>query len=107
MIALVCLNQKVAYKAVLQGWPLVKKSFPGYRKHYLVVELNSEEKLLKHRVRPHKIIYLLLCLHAGIFEEAAVIVTFHVICEILHNHTFLYLVKEVLVHRDVPEIILY
>ena len=106
MIALVSLNQKIAYKAMLQGRPLVKQSLPRDRVPNIVVELDSEQFLFK-RANPDKIINLLICHHAGLFEEAPVIVTFYVIYEIVHGENFLYLIKKVLMHRDVPEIIFY
>ena len=42
MIALVCLNQKFAYKAMLQGGPLMKESLPRDRVPNIIVELDSE-----------------------------------------------------------------
>jgi hypothetical protein len=84
----------------------VKESLPRDRVPNIIVELGSEKFLFK-RANPDKIINLLICQHAGLFEEAPVIVTFYVIYEIVHGENFLYLIKKVLVHRDVPEIILY
>ena len=60
MIALVCLNQKVAYKAMLQGWPLMKESLPRDRVPNIIVELESEQFLFKG-ANPDKIINLFIC----------------------------------------------
>lgn len=105
MIALVCLNQKDAYNAMLQGWPSEKESLPRDRVSNIVVQLDGEELLFKC-LNPNKIINLLPCPLACSFEEALVIVTFYDIRKIFQDEIFLYLIEKVLVHRNVSEIIL-
>jgi len=74
MIALVCLNQKIAFRSKILGVPLLKQSFPRDRVPNIVVELDSEKVIWNLKTIPDKFTYLLFNERAGFFEVAPVIV---------------------------------
>ena len=74
MIALVCLNQKIAFRSKILGVPLLKQSFPRDRVPNIVVELDSEKVIWNLKTIPDKFTNLLFNERAGFFEVAPVIV---------------------------------